>query len=62
MKVKIIKCSKSSYWYNDKIGEIYEIDDDFINKDGLTICRTSKSIPNYINFDDCEVLNDRNDP
>ena len=26
MKVKIVKCSLSTYWYSDKIGKIYEVE------------------------------------
>ena len=25
MKAKIVKCSNSAYWYNDKIGEEYKV-------------------------------------
>ena len=25
MKVKIVKCSDSRFWYNDKIGEIFQV-------------------------------------
>jgi len=30
-KVKIVKCSKESWWYNDRIGEIFNVtlDDDY---------------------------------
>jgi len=27
MRIKIIKCSNSEYWYADKIGEIYDVYD-----------------------------------
>lgn len=27
MKIKIIKCSRKDYWYNNLVGKIYEVED-----------------------------------
>ena len=62
MKVKIIKSSKPTYWYNDKIGEIYEVEKLLIPKmNCYRISDTTRCRPKYINFDDCEVLNLNNE-
>ena len=34
MKIKIIKCSKDTYWYNSYVGEVFEVTDKLPKDDG----------------------------
>lgn len=56
MKVKVIKSSLKSYWYNDRIGEIFTVMEK--NSYGYLVkefesCKVAEC---YIDFCDCEVV------
>ena len=34
MKIKIVKCSKDTYWYNSYVGEVFEVTDKLPKDDG----------------------------
>ena len=57
MKVRIVKCSNKNYWYFDKIGRIYDIDDIYEKlgdkKSGLYLL---KGVDNLIFKNDCETI------
>ena len=62
MKVKIIKCSESRWWYFYRIGEVFEVSEDplFPNKyktlitiTGFAYGTTGKGL---ISKEDCELL------
>ena len=51
MKVKIIKSENQSYWYADKIGEVFEVDENFNSRNYRVILKG-----NYISKSDCEIV------
>ena len=51
MKVKIIKSENQSYWYADKIGEVFEVDENFNSSNYRVILKW-----NYISKSDCEIV------
>jgi hypothetical protein len=53
MIVKIIKCSKSTYWYNDKIGCTFKVDR-FMNN--FIIPDENKNWIKSIDVSDCEII------
>jgi hypothetical protein len=56
MKVKIIKSSIESYWYNDLIGEIYEVYEfgsEYVVKESV---KNKTMIWLVISKNDCEIL------
>lgn len=57
MKVKIIKATSPDAWYADKIGKMYDVDEEaFIMSDGIKLHRVSFS-DNWVRDDDfLEVL------
>ena len=61
LKVKVIKASKPSFWYADKIGEIFEIDRKLYDK-GYYWCTSEQDVKiNNVSFnsfksEDVEVI------
>ena len=51
MKVKIIKSEKPSYWYANKIGEVFEVDENFNSSNYRVMLKW-----NYISKSDCEIV------
>jgi len=58
MKVRIIKCSNKNWWYNDKIGEIFDVlmeeEDDYDDY----VVANYVSNKNSIDKADCEIVED----
>lgn len=62
IKVKIIKSSKSTYWYNNRIGEkfvVYMNEDESNNKDYQLVYPVTTGYTSYgdlyIDKEDCEI-------
>jgi len=53
MKVKITKCSNVDYWYNDKIGEVFEV---LTEENYYVAGHISSGL--FIAKDDCEIIPD----
>jgi hypothetical protein len=53
IKVKIVKCSESSYWYSNNIGEVYEVEE-YMKKYYRIITGIKKGI--CIKKDDCITI------
>lgn len=56
MDVKIIKCSKSTYWYNNKVGQTIEVDEAPHNPLGYRVSSQKGVLTGIISFEDAEVL------
>jgi hypothetical protein len=58
MKVKIIKCDKITYWYADKIGEIFRVTNAirYPNNAGKGYEVYIKSQRKFIDIDDAEII------
>jgi len=54
MRIKVIKCTHSSYWYASKIGQVFDVEDDgpsgYIQKNSFQ----------FFDKDDCEVIEEGN--
>lgn len=57
MKIKIKKSGGIHSWYRDKIGKIYEVLEDNSAKKHY-IVHKGRIIDSFVNYDDCEVLNE----
>jgi hypothetical protein len=56
MKIKIIKCSKSTYWYNNEIGNTFDVTE--LNDKGYLIKNHDPNNYNlYVSVSDAEILN-----
>ena len=53
MKVKIVKASNNTYWYSDRIGEIYEVENCSGHRFQL------KGNPLTILKEDCEIVDEK---
>jgi len=60
MKVKIIKSTLRSYWYNSYIGQIFTVEEYDVNRKCFNLqrpCdRTGVMCTHCIGFEDCQVL------
>jgi hypothetical protein len=54
MKIKVIKSNQDTYWYANRIGEVFEV---YENRDCYTTDHT-----HYFDKDDCEIISDVSDP
>jgi hypothetical protein len=59
MKIKIIKCTKETYWYSNKVGEIYTVSRAVTyphnkEKGYQVIGGTFQS--SYVNLEDAEIV------
>lgn len=55
-KAKIVKCSKSSYWYSDNIGETVELERPVINGDQSEYWLQLKGSNRHVNINDFEEV------
>jgi hypothetical protein len=55
MKIKIVKCSKETYWYNDKVGLILEYENVVISEKRIMIKPEQRGIL-FIEKSDCEII------
>lgn len=53
MKVKIVKCSKPSFWYAEDIGKIYDVNENIVNDDYMI---SDSSVQAGIFVVDCELV------
>jgi len=59
MKVKVIKSSKNTYWYSDKIGRVFEVYEKIWKKmDGLKYRLKEEPIC-LLDVDDVEIIGDK---
>lgn len=59
MKVKIIKARKKTYWYSDKRGEVFEVEQDKLRGDFYFYERRGKTgCLKIIDKNDCEIVKD----
>jgi hypothetical protein len=58
MKVEIIKCEKDTYWYADKIGDFFIVEELLvgINNDVYRIKDTIRTRPRYLKKSDVKIL------
>ncbi len=52
-KVKVTKCSDQSFWYKEKLGNVYQVR--YIDKDEV-IVTASDGYSNIIKTQDCEFI------
>lgn len=52
MKVKVVKCEAKSYWYSDKIGQVFEVED--YDKSDYRVIKSGHYLYKY----DVEVVSD----
>lgn len=55
MKVKITKNNDENYWYNDRIGEVFEVEE---TTNTLYYRANGRCKGCYIDKDDCEIINE----
>ena len=56
MKIKITKCSNANLWYNDRIGEIFNVsDEDPVIEDHYEV-HLKGVLSGLVDFDDCEIF------
>ena len=53
MKVKITKNNDENYWYNDRIGEVFEVEE---TRHSLYYRANGRYKGCYIDKDDCEII------
>lgn len=59
VKIRIVKSSRPTYWYADKIGEVFDARKDvFFKVDGYRVedCRDGTDDPGYVSVEDCVVV------
>ncbi len=56
MKVKIIKCSDSLWWYNNKIGQVFEVSEYKAPDGDHQVIINGKASGEFINSDDFEIV------
>ena len=44
LKIKIVKCSHEKYWYKDRVGEIFNVDDVCVRDYYVNIDKSLKGI------------------
>ena len=56
--VKIIKCSKPTYWYRDQVGKTVEVSKE-THKHGYKVETDEGLLTGIISFSDAEILNEK---
>jgi hypothetical protein len=56
MKIKIKSCSLPTFWYNNKIGNIYEVEP--IYNGYMLIERQEQHTYQVVEKEDCEIVNE----
>ncbi|MEI2356113.1 hypothetical protein [Mesobacillus zeae] len=62
MKIRIIKAGASTYWYADKIGEVFDVTGtDHPTRSGYSVRYDGECSKYYVTSDDCEIVNEEDD-
>ncbi|CAM3631429.1 hypothetical protein [Mesobacillus zeae] len=62
MKIRIIKAGVSTYWYADKIGEVFDVTGtDHPTRSGYSVRYDGECSKYYVTSDDCEIVNEEAD-
>ena len=60
MKIKVTKCMIDSWWYNDRIGEVFEVEGDYQSDFGNYVLVIDPDITKREDYgilkEDCEYL------
>lgn len=58
MKVKVIKATLASYWYANRIGEVFEVETCTADQEKFTYKEVNREVNRYFDKDDVEIINE----
>jgi len=58
MKIRITKASESTYWYADKIGEVFTVIPEYSSPKSYTVNRHEDRGSGGVLVGDCEIVNE----